>query len=536
MSRYVERMWLKDLGQRLVRLGLLWVTMVGLGTIPIGAAPLEDTKAHDFFLSTNLVVFRIEVPDAELRALEENPRAYVCGTVRVPGLVLERVGIRLKGTGTFEPVSARPSLALKFNWQKPHQRFSGLHKLFLENSDQDASRLCKMVANALFAEAGIPAPRITQARVELNGRNLGLYVVSEAVNHDFLQSHFGSNDGNLYEAEFRDITSHLKQDNGPPGDQSDLKQLCAAARQSDPAHRQESLARILNLEEVLDFLAVEILVANWDGYVFQQNNYRIYHDPHSGKMNLIPHDLDNTLSEFRMALMPPRKGLLTSALLETREQREAFRRRMANLLPKLLEPARVGEIVQRGVSRLAQGPGPDSAAVVQRQAALLMKCIEQRRWHLTDELAGKRPATPVFEPNGFARLEGWRAKTDWNGSLAKAVVEEGRPTLKVQAANGYCFASWRLPVWLPAGTYRLEAKAKTMGVAGLPSRTGSGAGVRALGNRRGSGLQNSSDWASVRHEFVVQEDCESVELIAELRAYAGTAWFDPETFRLVRVR
>src|SRR6185369_2622126 len=144
--------------------------------------------------------------------------------------------------------------------------------------------------------------------------------------------------------------------------------------------------------------------------------------------------------------------------------------------------------------------------------------------HLTEELAGTRPPTPVFDSRGVAALDGWIPKTDWNNALVKAVVEDGKPCLSIQAANRYCFGSWRLRLWLPAGGYRIEASAKTRGVAGLPSRTGSGAGVRVVGNRRGGGLQDSSNWAPLRHSFVVQEDCEYVELIAELRAYTGTAW------------
>src|SRR5205814_6989206 len=125
--------------------------------------------------------------------------------------------------------------------------------------------------------------------------------------------------------------------------------------------------------------------------------------------------------------------------------------------------------------------------------------------------AGVHPSTPAFDEAGVARLSGWCAKSDWNNAEVKAVVEDGKPSLCIEAAGGYCFGSWRLPVWLPAGRYRLEGQSKTRGVAGLPSQTGSGAGVRVLGGRRGSGLQDSSDWTAVRYTFTVQEDWQQVE-------------------------
>ena len=54
----------------------------------------------------------------------------------------------------------------------------------------------------------------------MNGRELGCYVVSEAMNKTFLKNHFGNDAGNLYEADFRDVNQMLKQANGPPGDQA----------------------------------------------------------------------------------------------------------------------------------------------------------------------------------------------------------------------------------------------------------------------------------------------------------------------------
>ena len=503
----------------------------------LGAASGPEEQAREFFQSTNLLTFRVELDDAAVAELSQNPRRYVRGTVRVGDGVWEDVGIRLKGSGTFQPITERPSLALKFNWKGPHQRFCGLHKLFLENSGQDASRMCKLVANGVFADGGIAAPRITQAKVSLNNRDLGRYVVSEAINKDFLKAHFGDDHGNMYEAFFRDVNRGLKQDNGTPGDQADLHELGAAALLKDPAQRKQALSRLLDTDEFLNFLAIEMIIANWDGYAFHQNNYRLYHNPVSHRFAIIPHDLDNTFAESGMGLVPPRNGLLASALLATQQDREDFRERVARLFPKVLSSSQIQKRVRDSVARLSQGAAPEQAVVLQRQADLLERRVQERWRHLGDELAGLHPMTPVFDSGGVALLSGWTPKTDWNNAVLSAQPEDGTPALRIQAAGRYCFGSWRLPVWLEPGRYRLEGEVKTRGVAGLPSQTGSGAGVRVLGGRRGNGIQGScGHWVDVRHDFVVQEDCEWVELIAELRAYAGTAWFDPGTLRLIRLR
>jgi hypothetical protein len=515
---------------------IILALFLGVSLSQAGMAENEG-KANEFFSSTNLLTFRVELDPSELGELAQRPKTYVQGRVRVGEKEFENVGIRLKGSGTFQPIYERPSIALKFNWKQSRQRFAGLTKLFLENSGQDATRMCKLVANGIFADAGIPAPRITQAHVILNDRDLGLYVVSEAINPDFLKHHFGNATGNMYEAFFRDINRGLKQDNGEPGDQADLKDLYVAATKKDEQQRKQALEQLLDTEEFLNFLAVEMILANWDGYAFHQNNYRIYHNPSSGRMALIPHDLDNTIFESDMGVIPPRNGVLTAALLATSDDRKAFVRRVERLFPKVLALPAIHHRLRNSVTRLGQGTNSEGVAQIEWQAALLEERIRERCRHIERELAGDHPLTPTFDSGGVAHLCGWSAKPDWNNAQIKAVVEDEKAVFSVQAMGGYCFGSWRLSVWLPPGRYRLEGETETQGVTGLPSQTGSGAGVRVLGGRRGSGVQGDcGHWTTVRHDFEVQEDCEWVVLIAELRAFSGSALFDPETLRLVRLR
>src|SRR5204863_6314993 len=60
--------------------------------------------------------------------------------------------------------------------------------------------------------AGVPAARAAHARVELNGRDAGLYVLVEGYNKRFLKRHFGDARGNLYDSEFmHDVTEPLKR-------------------------------------------------------------------------------------------------------------------------------------------------------------------------------------------------------------------------------------------------------------------------------------------------------------------------------------
>ncbi len=59
--------------------------------------------------------------------------------------------------------------------------------------------------------------------------------------------------------------------------------------------------------------------------------------------------------------------------------------------------------------------------------------------------------------------------------------------------------------------------------------------VSAAATRAGlHDLTGTSDWQTVSLEFEVREDLRDVELILELRARTGTAWFDRDSLHLKR--
>jgi hypothetical protein len=93
---------------------------------------------------------------------------------------------------TFQPIDAKPSLTLNFDKFAPGQRFHGLTKIHLNNSVQDPSYLCEQFARELFVAVGVPSPRATPALLNLNGRDLGVSVLVEGANKQFVKRNFAS--------------------------------------------------------------------------------------------------------------------------------------------------------------------------------------------------------------------------------------------------------------------------------------------------------------------------------------------------------
>jgi hypothetical protein len=122
--------------------------------------------------------------------------------------------------------------------------------------------LCEQFARELFVQVGVPCPRATPALVRLNGRNLGVCVLIEGANKQFVRRNFDSDQGNLYDGgSGGDVTRALNAlSGGKPDDRSDLTNLARAAREPDPAKRFAQLTTVLDLERFLSFAATEAFI------------------------------------------------------------------------------------------------------------------------------------------------------------------------------------------------------------------------------------------------------------------------------------
>src|SRR5688572_1955805 len=164
----------------------------------------EESFAQDSSVEifTNGVVPRIQltISPEGIAALRVSPRQYVKAVVREGTNVWREVGIHLKGAvGSFRGIDGKPGFTVSFEKFAPEQRFHGLRKIYLNNSVEDASYLNELVGSELLRAAGLPAPLVTHAVVEMNDKPLGLYVLKEGFAEEFLARHFRHPDGNLYD-------------------------------------------------------------------------------------------------------------------------------------------------------------------------------------------------------------------------------------------------------------------------------------------------------------------------------------------------
>jgi spore coat protein CotH len=371
--------------------------------------------AADLFQQGLIPRLRIELSSEAKASLQSKPRTYVSATVREGTRVYTNVSIRLKGgPGSFRPLNDRPAFTVNFGRLNPGQKFHGLRKLHLNNSVQDSIFLSEKICREMFEAAGVPSPRAGHAVVEFDGRVLGLYVLVEGIDKQFLGRYFNDTKGNLYDGHSQnDVTQRMRTNSGEnPKDQSALRALAAALRETDLQQRLAAVNKILDLDRFISFIAMEVIVCHWDGYALNRNNFRIYHDRAAGKLVFLPHGLDQTFQRLNTPALPTMAGAVAKGVLEIPEVAERYRARQLVLLTNVfLVPPLALHVSQlaSNVNLTLQDIDPGASGSYLSRASTFRRRIRNRLNSLQRQLS----ATPTdTEPARTVKLPGREAKVE----------------------------------------------------------------------------------------------------------------------------
>lgn len=509
----------------------------------LGAARSSVHADDALFAGRAIHRIAIQVDEKQLEKLRADPRAYVKATLREgDNAPIADVALKLKGAaGSFRDWDDRPALTLNMRKYRKGSRFHGLVKFHLNNSVQDETYLNELICAELFRKAGIPAPRVAHARVTLNGRDVGLYVLKEGFDESFLKRSFPDPSGNLYDSGFlQDLNGELEKDEGSgPDDRSDLRAVVEAATDPDPIARVRRLEALVDLEEFFTFMAMERMLCHWDGYANNANNYRVYFNPKTGKAMFLPHGMDQMWGEIGMGLFDDSDKLMTAAVIQSNALRGRYRKRVDELLPLVSPPDAILKRIDEVSGTLRPFFEEQGAEQKDRYAQLVKELKERvvaRSENLVKQAAEPDPSLQEFDERGVTPLEGWWAAPEGEKVTVDEVqTTEGKKLLHVKAGEGEPgIGSWRLHVLLGPGTYLLKADAKTSGVVKLDETEDSGVGAGESGVARDQHIHGDHERKALSYRFEVREDRKRVELILEMRARSGEAWFDAQSLRLIR--
>lgn len=501
--------------------------------VPVNKADASD----EFFKKGMIPELRIRLTPKEEQQLRADQRRYVDCTLTENGTTtFKKVKVKLKGAaGSFRNLDDRPAFTLSM--RKKDERFHGMDKFHLNNSVQDESYLSELISSQICLAAGCPAARVTHARVWLNDRDLGFYVLKEGLDQTFLARHFQNPKGNLYDGGFcQDIDAALEKDEGDgPDDMSDLKELIAACREGDQAKRWALVEQKVDIDAFLNFVALELMMSHWDGYAQNRNNYRVYFRADTKKVCFFPHGMDQMFGDPNFSVFHVPGPIVCSAVLSNPAWQLKYRQRVRELLP-LFEPEKLHAQMDAVHMRVR----PVLAKMDENRARNFDDRVRDFKARVNDRAKNIRnqfPPEPIpLNNEGWALIEHWEPKPTGDAKLEKKTVD-GKNVLSIETGpSNNCLASFRTKVRLGKGTYRLEAKVKTNNVTAITDASGVGAGIRISGSQRQNQAIGTADWQVVSHTVDVAEELREYELVAELRSTSGSVLFDTAGLRAVKIK
>ena len=224
--------------------------------------------------------------------------------------IIDPVGFRLRGNTS--RYSKKKSFKVSFNTYTAGGKYYGVEKLNLNGEHNDPSVMRAKLMWDILRKWNIPAPRANHVQVYINGNYYGLYLNVEHIDEEFALSRFGNKDGNLYKCLYPADLAYLGADpdsyklmsgdrpvyelitNTEEDDYSDLAAFIGVLGNSPDDRLICDLDALFNTYDYLKIMAADIFCGDWDGYIYNKNNFYLYHNTATGRMEYIPYDVDNT--------------------------------------------------------------------------------------------------------------------------------------------------------------------------------------------------------------------------------------------------
>lgn len=360
------------------------------------------------------------------------------------GRLLTNIGVRFKGNGTFLSAlgSYKRPFKLDLNDHVPHQSIAGRAKLNLANLLAENSMLTDTMAYEFYRQAGVPAIHTAFARVLLSldqkfgNRLLGLYLLIEEPDKKWARATFGVDGVAVFKPVTYEPFKYLgtdwkdyepvynpKTDVTPAQQQRliELTQLCSNAGDEEFNRR---IGEFIDLPKFATWLACEVTLANYDGFLTTGQNYLVYLDPQTDRFSFGPWDLDHSWGEFpfigtaadreRASISHPWTGQnrFLDRMLKNETFHGLYRSELERLQKTLFQPDRLGKrldeladlirpfVAEESTNRLAKfeacvastwpdGPRDGNPMDPNRPAYPLKRFFKARAQSIAAQLAGQ---------------------------------------------------------------------------------------------------------------------------------------------------
>lgn len=224
---------------------------------------------------------------------------------------IENVGLKIRGNTSID--AQKKSFRISFNTYEAGRTWYGLEKLNLNGSHNDPTVARAKISWDLLRSMGVPGSRSNHVNLYINGAFFGLYTNVEHVDEVFVQTRFGNDGGNLYKClwpadlNYKGSSPDLYKEafggrrayqlvtNEVADNYTDLAHFIDVLNNTPLADLPCELEKVFNVDSYLKACAFDVLDGNWDGPIYNKNNFYLYRNQATDRFEYIPYDLDNTL-------------------------------------------------------------------------------------------------------------------------------------------------------------------------------------------------------------------------------------------------
>ena len=281
-----------------------------------------------------------------------------------------KVATRVKGN--IASLWHKRPFKLDLNKFERGQKLGGLDELTFDNLVFDNSCMSEALAYEFFRDAGVPAPRTAYAWLSVSVakqwefKPMGLYLMEEAVDDAFAAERFGSRKTPLFKPSTYKLFEYMGDDwsayapiydlktEATPKQRQRIIEFARLVRSASDQEFAEQVGAFLDLDEFARFLAVQVLLPNYDSILTTGQNFYLYLDQASNKFGFIPWDLDAAWGNFwigtkaeqqRGSIWRPWVGenRLLERVMAVDEFRRLYRTHLEDFLARLYVPERLNQ-------------------------------------------------------------------------------------------------------------------------------------------------------------------------------------------------
>lgn len=295
---------------------------------------------------------------------------YFLATVSIDGVVLDSVAVKPKGFISIL-VSDQTPMRIDFNRYVDDLEYDGIKKINLSNNLDDQYLQRENIAYLLDRRAGYPAPRTAFAEVIYNDVFVGLYGLGEHIDKSFVSHYFADDEGDLYKGSIDPTGFDVVVKRGTIENYSDYINSANA----------ENFGEYVHFRNYLKYMALQILISDWDSYPYDRHNFYIYHEPKSDLLNFIPWDHNFAFGESfgQTESLYPRKDV---DIIQNQENKVLYHQTMCELLDYLLDESYLNDIIDANYLMLSS----NNYGVSIQEPTLLKEFIQERKESIRDLL------------------------------------------------------------------------------------------------------------------------------------------------------